>query len=81
MMELKLEERVGGSLFLLVVIILFFAGSFVYPAMFYPTLEFAWGIARKIIPILFLILGFMTLINYFVTSKKIVKYFGKRKRC
>lgn len=79
MMVLKLRERAGGSSFLVIVVILFLGGSLVYPAMFYPTLGFAWGVAKKIIPVLLLVLGFMALINYFLSPKKIVKYFGEKK--
>ncbi len=74
----KSEQSDTGWYFLAGVIILYIIVALIKPAALLPSLKFFLNIIIKIIPVFILIFILMAVINLFVTTKKLVKYFGKK---
>lgn len=74
----KSEQSNTAWYFLLGVIIIYIIIALVKPDAIMPSLEFFLDIILKIIPIFILIFVLMIIINRFVRTKKLMKYFGKK---
>lgn len=79
-MNLKNElKQISGSWYFLIVIILTYCLLFVFnPESFYMSLNFFSKIILKIIPIFVFVFVLMTLSNYFITPKFIIKHLAKK---
>ena len=73
----KSEKSYAGWYFLAVVIVLYVVVGLVKFDVIMPSLKFFLGIIKKIILVFVLVFALMALFNYFVSPKKLVKYFGK----
>ncbi len=64
--------------FLLGVIIIYLIIWLIKPEIITASLKFFILIIKRIIPVLILVFILMVLINYFIRTKKLIKYFGSR---
>lgn len=73
----KSEKSYNGWYFLIVVVLLYVAVAFLRVMAIVPSLQFALRILKSIVPVFVLIFSLMTIVNYFITPKRVVKYLGK----
>lgn len=66
-----------GLYFLGLIVVLYCTLYLFYPGKTYSSLKLSWTIAISIVPILFIVVLFMGLLNYFLKSKTIGKHLGK----
>jgi uncharacterized membrane protein YraQ (UPF0718 family) len=71
------EKSYKNWYFLLFMIIIYLFTFFINPIIITSSLEFSLNIFKNIIPIFFLIIGLMFLVNYYVKTEKLEKYMGK----
>ena len=71
------RDKYHGFYFLLAVISLYLILFFFCPEKVYDSLKVSGDIFIRIIPVLFLVILFMALINYFLHPKTVEKYVGK----
>ena len=74
----KSEQSYTAWYFLLGVIIIYVIIALFKPDTLMPSLKFFFDIIIKIIPVFVLIFVLMIIINRFVSTKKLMKYFGKK---
>lgn len=72
--EYKRRRVLGNIWFLLVVIFIFIFLLFVDSSGAKESLRISLKIAKTIIPILFIVIAFTTLVDYFINPQKIAKY-------
>lgn len=72
------EQSRAGWYFLLITAVLTIAVFLIKPDSITLTLNFFISIIKKIIPVFILVFIIMLLINYFVSPKKLARYFGKK---
>jgi len=71
------KRNYGRWGFLLGVVLLYLILGLANPNLITASLNFFWLIIKKIIPVFFIVFIFMAVVNYFISPKKIQKYFGK----
>ena len=71
------RKRYYGIYFLSVVIFLYFILFIFEPAKIQKSLFVSWDLLIQIVPVIFLVIIFMGVINYFANPKAVLKYTGK----
>ena len=72
-------KQISGSWYFLIVILLMYLGLFIFRQdMFSSSISFFYNILLKIIPIFILVFVLMSLTNYFITPKFIMKHLGEK---
>ena len=75
----KTEQSQAGWIFLIISVFIFVVVCLIKPEVFLPSLKFGWNIIKKIILVFILVFVLMVITNYFISPKKLTKYFGSTK--
>ena len=74
----KLKQISGSWYFLIVMLILYLIIFFIKRNLFFLSMIFFYNILLKVIPIFILVFVLMSLTNYFVTPKFVMKHLGEK---